>query len=119
MLAARHPALNTKPVFAHALVLEARHPAFNTSRMLANGPFISSPPSAREAPEAFWGEAAESIDWFKKPVTVLDDTEVRARQGPVHRWFVGGELNTCYNAVDRHVEAGRGDVTAIIYDRFA
>jgi propionyl-CoA synthetase len=62
-------------------------------------------------PEAFWGEAAEAIDWFKKPEVILDTT-----QGPRARWFVGGELNTCYNAVDRHVEAGRGDQIAIIYD---
>jgi len=62
-------------------------------------------------PEAFWGEAAENISWHKKWDRVLDDSKK-----PFYRWFTGGEMNTCYNAVDRHVEAGRGDQTAIIYD---
>jgi propionyl-CoA synthetase len=62
-------------------------------------------------PEGFWGEAAENIDWYKKWDKVLDDANK-----PFYRWFAGGEMNTCYNAVDRHVEKGRGDQVAIIYD---
>ncbi len=62
-------------------------------------------------PATFWGEAAEALQWGKKWDAVLDDTNK-----PFYRWFVGGELNTCYNAVDYHVETGRGDQTAIIYD---
>ncbi|GAB3437859.1 propionyl-CoA synthetase [Insolitispirillum peregrinum] len=62
-------------------------------------------------PETFWGEAAKDIAWVKPADKVLDDSAA-----PLYRWFVGGELNTCYNAVDRHVEAGRGEQTAIIYD---
>ena len=62
-------------------------------------------------PEEFWGKAAEGIDWYKKWDTVLDRSNP-----PIYRWFRGGELNTCYNAVDRHVENGRGDQVAIIYD---
>jgi propionyl-CoA synthetase len=62
-------------------------------------------------PEGFWAEAAEDIHWDKKWDKVLD-----AANPPFSRWFVGGELNTCYNAVDRHVEAGRGDQPALIYD---
>lgn len=62
-------------------------------------------------PEAFWGEAAESIDWVKKWDRVLDDSDA-----PFYRWFAGGEMNTCYNALDRHVEAGNGERTALIYD---
>ena len=62
-------------------------------------------------PEEFWAEAAESIDWYKKWDSVLDRSNP-----PFYRWFRGGEMNTCYNAVDRHVEKGRGDQTAIIYD---
>ena len=62
-------------------------------------------------PEGFWGEAAENIDWYKKWDKVLDDSNK-----PIYRWFRGAEMNTCYNAVDRHVEKGRGDQTAIIYD---
>ncbi|NOY44766.1 MAG: propionyl-CoA synthetase [Deltaproteobacteria bacterium] len=64
-----------------------------------------------EDPAGFWAEAAEQISWTKKWDRVLDDSNP-----PFYRWFVGGELNTCYNAVDRHVEAGRGDQVAIIYD---
>ena len=62
-------------------------------------------------PETFWGEAAKDIAWVKPADKVLDDSAA-----PLYRWFVGGELNTCYNAVDRHVEAGRGEQTAIIHD---
>ena len=62
-------------------------------------------------PEGFWGEAAEDIDWYKKWDRVLDDSNK-----PFYKWFVGGEMNTCYNAVDRHVENGRADQDAIIYD---
>jgi propionyl-CoA synthetase len=62
-------------------------------------------------PDGFWGEAAENIDWYKKWDKVLDDSNK-----PFYRWFSGGEMNTCYNAVDRHVEKGRGDQAAIIYD---
>jgi propionyl-CoA synthetase len=62
-------------------------------------------------PEGFWGDAAKEITWFKPWDKVLDDSAA-----PFYRWFVGGELNTCYNAVDRHVEGGRGQQAAIIYD---
>jgi len=62
-------------------------------------------------PAGFWGEAAKDITWFKPWDKVLDDSDE-----PFYRWFTGGELNTCYNAVDRHVEGGRGDQAAIIYD---
>ena len=64
-----------------------------------------------EDPEGFWGEAAEAIHWYKKWDKVLDDTNK-----PFYRWFPGGELNTCYNALDLHVENGRGDQPALIYD---
>lgn len=62
-------------------------------------------------PEGFWGEAAEAIDWFEKPKRVLNGDNP-----PVYRWFEGGVCNTCFNAVDRHVDAGRGDQAAIIHD---
>ncbi len=64
-----------------------------------------------EDSEAFWAEAAEVIHWDKKWDRVLDFDNP-----PFFRWFVGAECNTCYNAVDRHVEDGRGDQAAIIYD---
>jgi len=62
-------------------------------------------------PEAFWAEAAEGITWTKKWDKVLDDSNL-----PFYRWFSGGEMNTCHNCLDRHVENGRGDQAALIYD---
>lgn len=62
-------------------------------------------------PAGFWAEQAEGIDWIRRFDRVLDDS-----RPPFYRWFVGGVLNTCWNAVDRHIERGRGDQTAIIYD---
>ncbi|MDL2275399.1 propionyl-CoA synthetase [Desulfosarcina sp. OttesenSCG-928-G10] len=62
-------------------------------------------------PEAFWGKAAEACHWYKKWDKVLDDSNK-----PFFRWFVGGELNTCYNALDLHVDTGRGSQPALIYD---
>src|SRR6201984_2132177 len=62
-------------------------------------------------PQAFWLEAAAEIDWFAKPKTVFD-----AKAGVYGRWFPDGVCNTCFNAVDRHVDRGRGEQAAIIYD---
>jgi len=62
-------------------------------------------------PADFWGEAAEAVHWYKRWEKVLDDS-----RRPFSRWFVGGEVNTCYNALDLHVEEGRGDQPALIYD---
>jgi len=64
-----------------------------------------------EAPEEFWERAAERIDWTKRWDRVLDDANP-----PFYRWFSGAGLNTCHNCLDRHVEKGRADVTALIYD---
>jgi len=62
-------------------------------------------------PEAFWAEAAEAVHWHKRWDKVLDDSNK-----PFYRWFTGGEINTCYNAVDVHCENGRADQAALIYD---
>jgi propionyl-CoA synthetase len=62
-------------------------------------------------PEAFWAGAAAAIDWDEPWTHVLDDSRV-----PFYRWFSGGRMNTCYNALDRHVERGRADQPALIYD---
>jgi propionyl-CoA synthetase len=62
-------------------------------------------------PEGFWAEAAEAIHWDKKWDKVLD-----ASGAPEYHWFAGGKLNTCYNAVDRHVDAGYGEQLALVYD---
>ncbi|MCK4718778.1 MAG: propionyl-CoA synthetase [Thermoplasmata archaeon] len=64
-----------------------------------------------EDPEAFWGNVGEDIAWYKKWDKVLDTSNM-----PFYKWFVGGEMNTCYNALDYHVEEGRGEQTALIYD---
>src|SRR3546814_6500072 len=65
----------------------------------------------RRDPEGFWAEAAEDVHWFRRWDRVLDYD-----RPPFARWFVGAETNTCFNAVDRHVEAGRGAQAAIVYD---
>ncbi|HEX9325922.1 MAG TPA: propionyl-CoA synthetase [Reyranella sp.] len=62
-------------------------------------------------PEGFWAEQAKTIDWTRPWDKVLDDTKA-----PFYRWFAGAELNTCHNALDRHVEGGRAQQTALIYD---
>ena len=58
-----------------------------------------------------WREAAENIHWYQAPCTVLDDSNP-----PFYRWFPDGVTNACYNALDLHVAAGRGDQLALIYD---
>ncbi len=62
-------------------------------------------------PEGFWAEAAEDVHWFRKWDQVLDRSHA-----PFYRWFAGGVTNTCYNALDIHVENGRGEQAALIYD---
>ena len=62
-------------------------------------------------PDQFWRGASELIDWYTEPAAVLDRSDP-----PFYRWFTGGVLNTCYNAVDRHVRDGRGEQPALIYD---
>ncbi len=66
---------------------------------------------AMSDPEGFWAEAAAHIDWVKPWDKVFDDSNA-----PFYRWFAGGEVNTCYNCLDRHVAAGRGDQKALIHD---
>ncbi len=62
-------------------------------------------------PESFWGEQAGLIDWFREPDQVLDDSAA-----PFYRWFPDATLNTCFNALDRHVIRGAGDRAALIHD---
>jgi len=64
-----------------------------------------------DKPQEFWAEAAQEIYWHKKWEKTLDDSNP-----PFYRWFAGGEVNTCYNCLDRHVESGRADQLALIYD---
>jgi propionyl-CoA synthetase len=64
-----------------------------------------------EDPEGYWAEQAALVDWIKKPQRILDDDHP-----PFYRWFPDATLNTCYNALDRHVVRGNGDRTALVYD---
>ena len=61
--------------------------------------------------EGFWLEAARAIHWTKEPAQALDSS-----RAPLYRWFPDGELNTSYNALDRHIDSGRGEQTALIWD---
>ncbi|HZE65918.1 MAG TPA: propionyl-CoA synthetase [Sporichthyaceae bacterium] len=62
-------------------------------------------------PDGFWGEAADAVDWVREPTVVCDNAA-----SPFVRWFPDGVLNTCHNALDRHVDGGRGDQIALIHD---
>jgi len=62
-------------------------------------------------PDEFWSEAADQVKWIKK-----FDKVVNCERKPFYRWFKGGKINTCYNALDRHIEEGNGDRTALIFD---
>ena len=64
-----------------------------------------------EDPEGFWLTAAQALDWENPPTRALDDSAA-----PIYRWFPDGVLNTCHNALDRHVDGGRADQLALIYD---
>ena len=77
----------------------------------APGAYESAYQASASNPDQFWLEAARGIDWLKAPTRALDDANA-----PVYRWYPDAELNTCFNAVDRHVLSGRGEQTAIIYD---
>lgn len=66
---------------------------------------------AREDPEGFWSERASALHWERRWDRVLD-----ASHAPFYRWFTGGRFNTCYNALDRHVEQGRAEQAALVYD---
>src|SRR5438034_3144958 len=64
-----------------------------------------------EEPDSFWAEAAAALDWDEPWQRVLDDS-----RAPFYRWFSGGRMNTCHNALDRHVDGGRADQPALVYD---
>ncbi len=78
---------------------------------MSKGAYASVHHESVTDPAAFWGKAAEVIDWITPPTKILDDSNP-----PFYRWFADGTLNTCYNAIDRHVAAGRGDQAAVHYD---
>jgi propionyl-CoA synthetase len=76
-----------------------------------SNPYVEAFESSIKTPDVFWAKAAEDLHWYKKWDKVLDDSKK-----PFYRWFTGGIVNTCYNALDFHVENGRADQTALIFD---
>ncbi len=76
-----------------------------------SNPYDTAYARSLKDPEGFWGAIAEDIRWIKKWDKVLDSSKA-----PFYRWFTGGVVNTCFNALDRHVEEGRADQLALIYD---
>jgi hypothetical protein len=71
------------------------------------------------SPETFWANQASRLHWHKPPTQILTETTKKLQSGNSHKhweWFADGEISTCYNCVDRHVLAGNGDETAIIWD---
>jgi propionyl-CoA synthetase len=78
---------------------------------MSTGAYDAAYQQSLSDPDAFWGSAAEAIDWITPPPRVLDGD-----RPPFYRWFTWGTLNTCFNALDRHVAAGRGDQPALHYD---
>ncbi|MCX8510081.1 MAG: AMP-binding protein, partial [Rhodobacteraceae bacterium] len=79
--------------------------------MAASGTYAQVYEGWKQDPEGFWMQAAKSIGWVTPPSCALN-----ADRAPLYEWFTDTRVNTCWNAVDRHVEAGRGDQTAIIHD---
>ncbi|WP_226344635.1 propionyl-CoA synthetase [Agilicoccus flavus] len=78
---------------------------------MSTGAYRSVQQRCTSDPEGFWSEAASGVTWIRRPTRALDDT-----RPPFYRWFPDGTLNTCYNALDRHVVAGRADQAAIHYE---
>src|SRR2546430_16559880 len=77
----------------------------------ALGAYADAYRQSLESHEEFWLQAAATISWTTPPTRALDSTNA-----PLYRWFPDGSLNTSYNALDRHIETGRGDQTALIWD---
>lgn len=82
----------------------------STSTKMPADPAEALRQEARDNPEQYWRKAAALVDWHKAPETILDSS-----QAPLYRWYTDGEINTCYNALDRQVAAGRGSQTAFHY----
>src|SRR4051794_24171147 len=78
---------------------------------MSTGAYAAAYARSLDDPQGFWSDAARDIDWITPPGRVLDDS-----RPPFYRWFPGATLNTCFNAVDRHVAAGRAEQVAIHYD---
>lgn len=75
--------------------------------------------SSLQNPEEFWARQAEHLVWHKKPSSTLQKTKKTLKDGTTHGswvWYPDGEISTCYNCIDRHVEAGQGDAVAVYFD---
>src|SRR5262249_23130822 len=92
-------------------VTRARYRATRRRKRAGMGGYRGLLRASIDNPEAFWAEAARAVSWTREPRRVLDDSNP-----PFFRWFPDGELNTCANALDRHVADGRCDQPALIYD---
>ena len=77
---------------------------------MSTGAYAAAYEQSISDPTTFWGEAAKAVEWITEPTTVLDDSSP-----PFYRWFRGGSLNTCFNALDRHVIRGRAEQPALIF----
>src|SRR3954449_7240917 len=86
-------------------------PSVEATKECAMGTYEDVFRASTEDPESFWLKAAEGIDWDVAPQRALDSSGA-----PFYRWFPDGRLNVCFNALDRHVDAGRGEQPALIYD---
>ncbi len=78
---------------------------------MADSPYLNEYRRSQQNPAAFWAEQAEALHWDRRWNSVLDESDA-----PMYRWFSGAQFNTCYNALDRHVDGGRADQLALIYD---
>src|SRR3954471_20750980 len=102
----RHAVLVSDTV-SHAV----RPPSVEATKECAMGTYEDVFRASTEDPESFWLKAAEGIDWDVAPQRALDSSGA-----PFYRWFPDGRLNVCFNALDRHVEAGRGEQPPPLYD---
>lgn len=81
------------------------------SSLVSNDKSVQLHKLSLTSPEKFWDDISREIVWSKNPDAILDNSNP-----PFYRWFKGGQLNTCYNCLDRHIEDGFGDQLAIIFD---
>ena len=79
--------------------------------IIMNNKFNQIYQNSLKKPENFWKEVSNDIFWFKKPTKILNKSNP-----PFYKWFEDGVTNTCYNALDIHIDQGRGDKLALIYD---
>src|SRR5258708_4240900 len=97
----------TLPAFGHI----CQHGATGKGGLPMSGRYFDLYAESLRDPQAFWARAAREIHWDTPYRQVLDESAA-----PLPRWFCGGELNTCYNAIDRHVQNGRAEQAAVIWE---